>query len=90
MASMEKKEPGSSVQNAPPPPLYCILSEKEKIFTIVMVSLVVFLGPASGDIYYPALGSVARDLNVSESKINFTITSYMVISPSLSFFVRLY
>lgn len=78
MASMEEKEPGSSVQNAPPPP-YCILSEKEKIFTIVIVSMVVFLGPASSDIYYPALGSVARDLNVSESKINFTITSYMVI-----------
>ena len=83
MASMEKKEPDSSVENVPPPP-YCTLSEKEKIFTIIIVSMVAFLGPASGDIYYPALGSLARDLDVSESKINFTITSYMVGSFSLS------
>jgi hypothetical protein len=58
---------------------YCILPEKEKIFSIVVSSLFNFLGPVTANIYYPALGALSRDLNTSPAKINLTITAYMVI-----------
>jgi hypothetical protein len=61
-------------------PLYCILSEKEKIFTICACSLVTFLGPIMASMYLPALGSMARDMHVPTSKINLTITAYKVCS----------
>ena len=57
---------------------YTILSEREKRFIIAVVSTVNFLGPVTATIYYPALGPLARELNVSESHINLTITLYLV------------
>lgn len=59
-----------------PEPLYCVLSERAKILTICTYSMVIFLGPISAGIYLPALGSMARDMNVSISEINLTITVY--------------
>lgn len=32
----------------------------------------------TGSIYYPALNQIARDLNTSSSKINITVTTYLV------------
>ena len=58
---------------------YCILSERERIFSIVISSLFNLLGPLTANIYYPALGSLSRELNTSPTKINLTITAYMVI-----------
>jgi hypothetical protein len=60
--------------------LYCILSEKEKIFTICVCSLVTFLGPVAGSMYLPAIGSLASDLHVSTAKIYLTLTTYKVDS----------
>lgn len=57
---------------------YTILSEREKRFFIAVVSTVNFLGPVTATIYYPALGPLARELSVSESHINLTITFYLV------------
>lgn len=64
-------------------PPYTILSEKEKIFTIIMASFAAFISPVSSSIYYPALNPLARDLNVSVSKINLSITVYMVLYTSV-------
>lgn len=36
----------------------------------------------SVNIYFPAPGSMAMDLDVSQSQLNLTITSYMVRNPS--------
>ena len=36
--------------------------------------------PLSSFIYYPAITSLSKDLNVSIEMINLTITSYMVVS----------
>ncbi|PKY02810.1 putative MFS multidrug transporter [Aspergillus campestris IBT 28561] len=58
---------------------YTVLSEREKRFFIAVVSTVNFLGPVTATIYYPALGPLARELNVSESHINLTITFYLII-----------
>ncbi|OJJ85836.1 putative MFS multidrug transporter [Aspergillus glaucus CBS 516.65] len=66
--------------SAPPPPsVYTVLSEREKVFTLLIATSVNFLGPASANIYFPALGEMAKDLNVSNSQINLTITSYMIV-----------
>lgn len=59
----------------PPPPAYTVLSEKEKIFTMLIVTIMNFLAPVSAIIYFLALGSMARDLKVSQSKLNLAITS---------------
>jgi hypothetical protein len=69
---------GSHVGQNQQPSSYCILSEREKIFSIVISSLFNFLGPLTANIYYPALGSLSRELHSSPTKINLTITAYMV------------
>jgi hypothetical protein len=57
---------------------YCVLRERQKILCIMIASIVTFLSPVSGNIYYPAVGSLSRDFHVPESTINWTITVYMV------------
>jgi hypothetical protein len=39
-----------------------------------------FFSPFTAQIYFPALTSIAKDLHVSNSKINLTMTTYMVRS----------
>ena len=58
--------------------IYTIFGKKQKRFIITMASLGAFFSPISGNIYYPALNSLATSVHVSESLINLTITSYMV------------
>ena len=58
--------------------VYTILDKKQKRFIVTMASLGAFFSPLSGNIYYPALNSMAASVQVSESLINLTITSYMV------------
>lgn len=62
-----------------PSPPYTVLSEREKISNIILCSAVTFLSPVAANMYYPALGPLARDMNVSQSTINLTITVFKVI-----------
>lgn len=57
---------------------FTILSERHKKWTITITSLVTFVSPVSANIYYPALNEMARELHVSSSDINLTITAFMV------------
>jgi hypothetical protein len=59
-------------------PPYCILPESEKIFIIPLVSFAAIISPISSSIYFPALNNLAKDLSVSISLINITITTYLV------------
>ncbi len=59
--------------------LYTILRNKEKIFTIILASFAAFISPVSSSIYLPALNALAKDLKVTSSTINITITVYIVI-----------
>jgi hypothetical protein len=73
--------PGAPPSESPQPPdqpPHTILTEKEKIFTIIMASFAAFISPVSASIYYPALNELAQDLHVTVSTINLTITVYMV------------
>ncbi|KAH6871770.1 major facilitator superfamily domain-containing protein [Thelonectria olida] len=52
---------------------------------IVLVSFLAIISPLSSSIYFPALTSIADDLNVSISLVNLTITTYLIfqgIAPS--------
>lgn len=62
------------VPNAP----YSVLPSGEKAFVIVAGSFAALISPLSSSIYLPALNSIARDMNVSVSMINLTITTYLV------------
>lgn len=61
--------------NGPP---FSVFTRNQKRFIVVMASWAGFFSPVSANIYYPALNSLARDLNASISLINLTLTSYMI------------
>lgn len=61
---------------------FTVLSERHKKWTIAITSLVTFVSPVSANIYYPALNEMASELNVTSSKINLTITAFMVGIPN--------
>ena len=76
-APPEPEAPSESPQPPDQPP-YTILTEKEKIFSIIMASFTAFISPVSASIYYPALNELAQDLHVTVSTINLTINVHMV------------
>lgn len=44
-----------------------------------MVTIAAFISPTSANIYFPALNPLAKELNVSNTVINTTLTSYMIM-----------
>lgn len=59
-------------------PLYSAFSKNQKRLIVFIASWAGFFSPISGTIYYPALNPLAADLQVSNTLINLTLTSYMV------------
>lgn len=59
-------------------PAYSALSESERSFLLIVASLAATISPASTTTYYPALTALARDLQVSVTLINLTISTYQV------------
>lgn len=62
----------------PPPPPYSRFTHRQKIGITLTVSFLAIISPLSGQIYLPALNSLATDLHVPVSSINLTITTFMV------------
>ncbi|KAF4632081.1 hypothetical protein G7Y89_g6043 [Cudoniella acicularis] len=58
---------------------YSIFTHNQKKFIILTASLAAFFSPLNSQIYLPALNEIAADLNVSASKINLTMTTYMIL-----------
>ncbi|KAL5365060.1 major facilitator superfamily domain-containing protein [Aspergillus floccosus] len=75
---VDEKTP-ETVCNEQPRSPYSILPEKEKIFNLLLCSLVNFLCPVASNIYYPALGPLSRAMHVSRTEINLTITAYKLV-----------
>jgi hypothetical protein len=71
--SLEKK---STVASTGPP--YSSFGPWEKRFIVFAATMGAFFSPFTAQIYFPALNTIAKDLNVSPSKINLTMTTYMV------------
>lgn len=57
---------------------FSVFSLSERRFIAFMGSWAGFFSPVSSQIYYPALDSLTKDLSVSITLINLTLTSYMV------------
>ncbi|EGS21294.1 uncharacterized protein CTHT_0031480 [Thermochaetoides thermophila DSM 1495] len=66
--------------------VYSVFSNPTKRWIIAMASFAGFVSPMTANIYFPALNSIAKDLDVSVHLINLTLTTYMIfqaIAPTL-------
>lgn len=59
-------------------PPFSVFTKSQKRFIVFMASWAGFFSPVSSSIYLPALNALAKDLNVSSTLINLTLTSYMI------------
>jgi hypothetical protein len=59
---------------------YSVFGSTEKKMIVLTASIASFFSPLSSNIYLPALNTIARDLHVSNSQINLSITTYLVSS----------
>lgn len=59
-------------------PAYSAFSTRQRRYIVFMVACAGFFSPLSANIYFPALTSLSRDLRVSNSLINLSLTSYMI------------
>ncbi|KAK4188414.1 major facilitator superfamily domain-containing protein [Podospora australis] len=67
-------------------PAYSVFSKGTKRWVVTMIAFSSFVSPMTANIYFPALVPIARDMGVSKSLINLTLTTYMIlqaIAPTL-------
>ncbi|RDW57916.1 putative MFS multidrug transporter [Aspergillus mulundensis] len=72
------------LQNSEPP--YSIFDKRQKWLIIVIVSTAATFSGFASNIYFPALPTIANDLNVSLELVNLTVTTYLIfqgLAPSL-------
>ncbi|KAJ5381201.1 uncharacterized protein N7496_003629 [Penicillium cataractarum] len=63
----------------PSPPPYHVFSRSRKMQMVYIVSLAAIFSPLSSNIYFPALGLISKELNVSISLTTLTVTVYMIV-----------
>ncbi|KAF2664798.1 MFS general substrate transporter, partial [Microthyrium microscopicum] len=66
------------VTTNPPEPPYSIFPKWQRVIYVYVASLAAFASPVSSTIYYPAMLTLAKDLNTSLTNISLTITTYMI------------
>ncbi|KAI6713642.1 hypothetical protein JHW43_003768 [Diplocarpon mali] len=59
-------------------PVYSAFGKWKKRYIVIMVTWAAFLSPTSANIYFPALNPLQKELGVSTTLINLTLTSYMI------------
>ncbi|KAF2002539.1 MFS general substrate transporter [Amniculicola lignicola CBS 123094] len=75
VANKQEEDPKhASSQEIP----YTIFTTAEKRFMAFVISFAALFSPLSSTIYLPALNPLANDLHVSPSKINLSITTFMI------------
>lgn len=65
---------------------YTVFPRSVKVGVTGMVAIASMISPMTANIYFPALNSIAKDLDVSTSLINLTLTTYMIfqgLSPTV-------
>ncbi|KAE8444155.1 hypothetical protein EG329_000843 [Mollisiaceae sp. DMI_Dod_QoI] len=58
---------------------YSVFTHNEKKIIVICAGLCQFFSPISGQIYFPSLDAISADLNVSNSLVNLTITTYLIM-----------
>ncbi|KAJ5152654.1 Major facilitator superfamily domain general substrate transporter [Penicillium canariense] len=76
----------SSLSKAAPRP-YSSYSSFQKGYIVFTAAGAGFFSSLSAQIYFPALNTLAEDLNVSASLINLTVTSYMIFQGIAPMFI---
>lgn len=69
------------------PPPYSVFTTWQKRTLILAASLSAFFSPLTAQIYLPALNSIADDLDITDSQVNLTITTYMIFQGIIPMFV---
>lgn len=69
----------ASPAESPKPPIHSVFSSKTKALIITMTAMASLFSPISGQIYLPALNTLANEFHVSAADINLTVTSYMIL-----------
>lgn len=64
---------------------YSMFTTFEKRSIVLAAAVGAFFSPLSAQIYYPALDALSRDLHVSVTEVNLTVTTYMVSKQDRSF-----
>ena len=75
MAAERARKEKETLDQEPP---YSIFSRRQRRLLIVIASLAALFSPLTANIYYPALNTLSDDLHESLSKINLTITTYLI------------
>lgn len=78
MATRRISAPGDESQPTEADAPYSALPEVEKICLLLASSFAAIISPFSTSIYYPSVNALSRDLGVSISLINLTISTYQV------------
>ncbi|KAK2785092.1 hypothetical protein FQN53_007985 [Emmonsiellopsis sp. PD_33] len=82
-------EPQESPTTSPPssknpltntPHQYSTFPSRLKTWLVILVAIAAWLSTLSSFIYFPALTSLAASLHVSISKIDLTVTTYLIVS----------
>ncbi|CAM1507776.1 Fc.00g046240.m01.CDS01 [Cosmosporella sp. VM-42] len=61
-----------------PQPPHSVFTKWQRIIYVYIASVAAFASPVSSSIYYPAMSTLAKDLDTSLTNISLTITMYMV------------
>ncbi|KAI9172615.1 Quinidine resistance protein 1 [Paramyrothecium foliicola] len=79
-------EENVDLQDSQPPP-YTVHTTWQKRTIVLSAALMAFTSPLSAQIYLPALTDIASDLNVTDSQVNLTITTYMILQGITPMFI---
>ncbi|KAK1149198.1 hypothetical protein N8T08_006418 [Aspergillus melleus] len=88
---MTSNNQNSLSQSTPPPTTapeapFSLFDKKQKALIVLLVSTAATFSGFASNIYFPALSTIANDLNVSVELVNLTVTSYPIfqgLAPSL-------
>ncbi|KAJ8062279.1 hypothetical protein OCU04_008826 [Sclerotinia nivalis] len=58
---------------------YTSFSTWEKRFLVLIATFACFFSPFTTQIYFPAINTIAKDLHVTSSQVNLTVTTYMIL-----------
>ncbi|RGP78214.1 dityrosine transporter [Fusarium longipes] len=78
----EKQQPGTQI-DAP----YSSFTTWQKRLIVLAAATTALLSPMTAQIYFPALPAIAKDLSVTTSQINLTVTTYMIFQGITPMFV---
>jgi MFS family permease len=82
----EASEEASMSNPAPTDQVYSTFTPRQKWLLVCIASIAATFSGAASNIYFPALPTIARDLDVSVTLVNLTVTSYMIfqgLAPSI-------